>query len=199
MTSESFLPEQQAELDRLGFKTLKTEPGTLVMASGKFFYWDCILTFMNYTVFVRQVEVLSAAVMESDRTRFQALAQAENPSFLPRGMQSGNAVLSVYIANTVDTDAQQICQKPRSISGFAKFYLAGALDTTTGQQYYSTKSPMVGAVYYGKFRYLIQRLLDPQNAPAKRPTSMLGVGLLVVLTLMIIFPVFVALLFVVLG
>ena len=193
MTSESFLPEQQAELERLGFKTLKTDPGTLIMASGKFFYWDCILTFMNYTVFVRQVEMLSAAVIESDRTHFQTLAQAENPSFLPRGMQSGNAVLIVYIANTVDTDAQQICQKPRSISGFAKFYLTGALDTSTGQQYFSTKSPMVGAVYYGKFRYFIQRLLDPKNAPAKQPTSILGAGLLIMLVLMFVFPLIVLL------
>lgn len=199
MTSEPFLPEQQAELERLGFKTLKTEPGMLIMASGKFFYWDCILTFINYTVFVRQVEVLSAAVMEGDRTQFQTLAQSENPSFLPRGMQSGNAVLTVYIANTVDTDAQQICQNPRSISGFAKFYLAGALDATTGQQYYSTKSPMVGAVYYGKFRYLIQRLLDPQNAPTKQPISLLGAGLLVILALMIIFPLFVVLLLAIVG
>lgn len=191
MTSDIFLAEQQAELQRLGFKILKTEPGSLIMASGRSFYWDCLFTFMNYTVFVRQVEVLSAQLMDSDRTRFEALAREMNPSMLPRGFQSGDAVLIAYIADTVNTDAQQICQKTRNISGFAKFTLAGALDTTTGQKYYATKSPMVGAVYYVKFRYLIQRLLNPQNAPTQEPKTVLGIGLLVMLATMFVLPVLV--------
>lgn len=198
-SDDDFLPTQQAELKRLGFKTLKIEPGVLIMASGRSFYWDCLLTFMNYTIFVRKVERLSAEVMDSDRTRFQALAKELNPASLPRGLQSGNAVLTVYIANEINTDAQQLCKKTRSISGFAKFYLAGALDTTQNNKYFATKSPLVGMVYYGKFRYLINRLLDPKTAPEKEPLSGSGVFLLAVMALLFLIPVLAIMLAVAIG
>lgn len=52
------------ELERLGFQVLYIEHETLV-AGRRSFYWECLFTLVNYTVFVRRVTTLSKQLMES--------------------------------------------------------------------------------------------------------------------------------------
>lgn len=193
MLDQSFIA-QQAELERLGFKILEAERNTLI-ASRRSFYWDCILTFVNYTVFVQRVTTLSAEMILSDRDRLISESKQINRSSLPRGMQSGNAVLVVYVADRVNPDAQELCERQGRL-GFAQFYVPAALDLNQNAAFLIRKTPIWGAVYYSKFRYVLARLLSPQGTPNQEPLSTSGIILLVltVLPLLLIAILFLVLL-----
>ena len=111
MTLDRSLLPQQAELRRLNFQFLRAETTTII-AGRHSFHWDCIFTFITYTVFVKRVATLSAQMVEGDRPKFLSEAKSLNPSWLPRGLQAGDAVLVVYIADWVDVDAQLLCKNP---------------------------------------------------------------------------------------
>lgn len=190
MPLDQSLVARQAELKRLGFQLLHIEPKILI-ASRRSFYWDCMFTFVNYTVFVKRVETLSVQIMERDRPQFLSQAKELNPPKLPRGLQSGNAILIVYIADQVDSDAQQQCNKHLKLD-FAQFYIPAALDLNCGTPFLFRKTPFWGAVYYIKFRYILTRLLFPQGTLNQEPlstwgvTSMLLVCIYLVISLLII-------------
>lgn len=173
MSLDQSLAIRQSELAQLGFQILAVEPTTLV-AKRRTFYWDCIFTFVNYTVFVRRVTQLSGQMIEDERLQLLSRSNALNPSALPRGFQSGNAILVVYIADQVDIEAQRLCQSKARLE-FAQFYLNGALDLSTESTYFIRHTPLWGGVYYSKFRYILSRLLAPKAGPNQEPLSTPGV------------------------
>lgn len=159
MSLNDSLVAQRTELERLGFQVLHIEHETLI-AGRRSFYWECLFTLVNYTVFVRRVTTLSSQMMESDRSEYLLQAKRLNPSGLPRGLQAGNAVLIAYIADQVDADAQLLCE-PNFRRYFAQFYIRAALDLGSNTTFLFKKKPFWGALYYSKFRYLLTRLLLP--------------------------------------
>lgn len=180
MTAEHPLSAQQQELACLNFRILEVTPDS-VIAARRTFNWDCLFTWVNYTVFIRRVSCLTAQVMEADQVTLMQKAQQSNQSPLPRGFQSGNAVLVVYVADQVDLEAQQLCQRRTKIR-FAQFYLPAALDQDQ-QTYLIRKTPLWGFIYYTKFRYILHRLLNPQGKPNQEPRSTAGIVLTGVIVL----------------
>lgn len=172
MHADPSLLARQVELERLKFRILQVEPELLV-ASRRSFYWDCFFTFINYTVFVRRVVVLSAQTIESDRLKFLTISKKLNPSFLPRGFQSGDAMLVIYIADRVDVDAQLLCENNTKL-GFAHFYIPAALDLSRKTTFLAKRTPIWGGIYYSKFRYMINRLFSSQSKLSREPLSTLG-------------------------
>ncbi|MEO0377267.1 MAG: hypothetical protein AAF329_22215 [Cyanobacteria bacterium P01_A01_bin.17] len=167
------LNAQRSELERFNFEIVKDEPETLIALRQKW-YPDCLLTKMTYVVFVRKVPHLSVDMMEADREQLQANAKQLNPSLLPRGFQAGVAVITIYIAERVDFEAQSLCKRKPKIR-FAWFYLPAALEQSSSKVFYLKETPIWGFLYYGKFRYLIRRLLQPTDAPVQEPKSIVGV------------------------
>lgn len=173
------LEQQRRELERFNFQIAKEEPDRLIALKQKW-YPDCLVTKMTYVVFVRQVPHLTADMIEADRNQLQAEAKQLNPSMLPRGFQAGVAVITLYIADRVDFEAQSLCKRKPKIR-FAWFYLPAALEQSTGTQCYLKETPLWGFIYYSKFRYLIRRLLNPSEAPIQEPRSTLGLVLGIVI------------------
>jgi len=152
-------------------KSLVTESMTAI-AARRTFNWECLLTWVNYTVFVRWIPLLTAQVMEADQQTLMQKAKQANQSPLPRGFQSGNAVLVAYIADQVDLEARQLCQRNTKIR-FAQFYVPAASEQQ-GQTYLIQKTPLWGFIYYVKFRYILNRLLKPEGTPNQEPRSTAG-------------------------
>ncbi|WP_299485705.1 hypothetical protein [Acaryochloris sp. IP29b_bin.137] len=171
MSADHPLWLQQQELTCLNFRILEVTPDTII-AARRTFNWDCLFTWVNYTVFVRRVSLLTAQVMETDQTALMQKAQQSNQSPLPRGFQSGNAVLVAYIADQVDLEAQQLCQQRTKIR-FAQFYLPAALDQNQ-HTYLIHRTPLWGLIYYTKFRYILNRLLKPLGTANQEPRSIAG-------------------------
>jgi len=88
-------------------------------------------------------------------------------------MQSGNAILVVYVADRVQPDAQNLCERQGKL-GFAEFYVPAALDLERNAAFLIQKTPVWGAIYYSKFRYILARLLSPQGTPNQEPRSTSG-------------------------
>jgi len=172
MTLDPSLIAQKAELERLDFKILEADHDRIV-ASRRSFYWECLLTYLNYTIFVQRVNELSLERMMNDRDRLIPESKELNRSRLPRGMQSGNAILVVYIADRVQPDAQNLCERQGKL-GFAEFYVPAALDLKQNAAFLIQKTPAWGAIYYSKFRYILARLLSPQGTPNQEPRSTSG-------------------------
>ncbi|MGG6269555.1 hypothetical protein ACQ4M3_33035 [Leptolyngbya sp. AN03gr2] len=177
MTLDSSLIAQQAELERLDFQILQADQDRII-ASRRSFYWECLLTFVNYTVFVQRVRSLSAEMILNDRDRLIPESKQLNQSSIPRGLQSGNAILVVYVADRVEPDAQKLCERQGKL-GFAEFYVPAALDLEGNAAFLIQKTPAWGAIYYCKFRYILARLLSPQGTPSQEPRSTLGIVFLV--------------------
>ncbi|MCM1981767.1 hypothetical protein [Lyngbya confervoides] len=189
------LGAQRQELQRLGFEILKTDPHTLI-AKRHNFYWDCLLTCVNYTVFVRSVDCLTPEMMAQERQSFFDQAQRLNPSPLPRGLQSGNAILVAYLAKRVTPEAQRICLgAPQKY--FAQFYLPAVWDHSQGQLFILRQTPYWGRIYFGKFRYILSHVLLPHQPDSGEPRSQLGTFLAIAMILWfgMIFLLIIALMF----
>ncbi|MGB7415734.1 MAG: hypothetical protein WA902_16125 [Thermosynechococcaceae cyanobacterium] len=173
------LDAQRQELQRFNFQIVKDEPETLIALRQKW-YWDCLLTKITSVVFVRQVQDLTLDMIESDRTQLEADAKQLNPSLLPRGFQAGVSVITIYIAERIEFEAQtRLKSKPKI--RFAWFYLPAALEQSTGKLCYLKETPIWGFIYFSKFRYLIRRLLQPSDTPIEEPPSIAGIVLSVIL------------------
>lgn len=185
MPADHPLWAQQQELECLNFRILEVMPDSII-AARRTFNWDCLFTWVNYTVFVRHVSILTAQVIETDQISLMQKAQQSNRSPLPRGFQSGNSVLVVYIADQVDLEAQQLCRQRTKLQ-FAQFYLPAAIDSNQ-QTYLLQKTPLWGFIYYKKFRYILNRLLQPLGTPNQEPRSTFGIILtFVLLTYIVLF------------
>jgi hypothetical protein len=153
------LAEQRQVLESMGFRVLEEQADQLVAVRSRW-HLECMLTKLTYVVFVRRVGVLTAAEIDADRERLAARARSLDPSALPRGFQKGVAVLTVYLAERVEPDARALCARKPQLR-FAFFYLPAARDASAGESFYLRSTPAWGMIYYGKFRHLVRRLLDP--------------------------------------
>lgn len=175
------LETQREELARLGFRIVEQNEESIV-ATTRRFHWECMFTGVTYVVFVRRVEELTPSVIEADREALQARATALDPSALPRGLQKGVAVITAYVADRVSPEARALCEK-KPKARFAFFYLPAALDRSTGLAHYLRSTPAWGAIYFSKFRFLIERTLaTSKEAGAAWPIS-IGGAVLTVLVL----------------
>jgi|GEM_PF-1046149 len=173
------LASRKAELQRQGFAILAEGPERVTAGLGRW-YWDCGMTKLVYTVFVRRVPVLDETTYFADRVKLEEEAASLDTSALPRGFQKGNAVVVLYLADRVDPEViERIEHKPER--GFAKFHFPVALDLSTGHGAYLQSTPMWGALYYAKFRHLAERLLRPEAPPTKEPLSRAGVAMAILL------------------
>jgi hypothetical protein len=169
------LRDQRAELERLGYSIVSESDQEIVGVLSKW-YWDALATKLTSVVFVRSLPVLTASEIRADAVRMTAAAKGFDPSRLPQGLQKNRAAIAVYLAETVEPDARQICESPQPIRLAALFYPA-ALESSSGTVLYSGATPLWGGVFYAKLRYVVQRLLEPDAAPAKEPVSAFGVAM----------------------
>jgi hypothetical protein len=166
------LDAQSKELEQLGFRIVDRGEDSLV-ATAKKFHWDCMLTSMSYVVFVRKVAELTPATIEGDREGLQERASKLDPSLLPRGFQKGTSVVVAYLADRVTPEARAICETKPKVR-FAYFYLPAARDGATGVLHFLRDTPMWGAIYFSKLRFLIQRMLAPGDGGGGWPLSVGG-------------------------
>ncbi len=176
------LDQQRAELGRLGFRIV-ADSSDRIVATARRFHWDCVFTWISYIVLVRRVEDLVVPQIDADRDEMQRTAGSIDPSALPRGLQKGTALLTVYVADRVAPAAQELLARKPAVR-FASFYVPAALDQSTALTHFVRDTPMWGAIYYGKFRYLIQRLLVQRKSGSSWPLSPFGATLKVLLILM---------------
>ncbi|MEO0946964.1 MAG: hypothetical protein AAFY11_02230 [Cyanobacteria bacterium J06641_5] len=175
------LETQLTELDRLGFKIVSRSDNRVIGVRQKW-HWDCIATKLTYIIFVRAIDELTRADIDMDRADLLSRAHELDPSILPRGFQKGTAIIAAYVATKVRADAREQCttkQKRR----FAFFYFPTAREASSDTTFYLKETPLWGAIYFGKFRYLAQCLLDPHRAPKQEPISKLGATLSIFLLL----------------
>ena len=166
------LDSRRAELERLGFKIIPSSNG-VIGARGKF-YWDCGFTKLNVVVFVRQVELLDEATFESLKDEINEISKGVSTTVLPRGFQSGQAVVGVFIADQFDEALKHRLASSRSRGSFAKTFFPILIDAKSESASYYQKTPLVGGVYYGKFRWLAERLAKPGASDEKEPVSLMG-------------------------
>ena len=178
------LEAQRKELQSLGFKIVSEKDDQLVAVRQKW-HWDCMFTKLTYVAFVRRIAHLTVAEIDADRTRLQDQARQIDPSALPRGFQKGVAVLTCYLADRVDPDAQQMCGQSPKVR-FAFFYLPAVLDGATGNAHFVRSTPAWGALFYGKFRHIIGRLLEPARTTGGEPVSIGGVVLTGIVVLVLV-------------
>jgi hypothetical protein len=178
------LDAQRKDLETLGFRIVSEREDELVAVRPKW-HWDCLFTKLTYVVFVRRTPNLTVADIEADRTRLQDQAKQIDPSALPRGFQKGVVVLTCYLADHVDPAARELCEQSPKVR-FAFFYLPAVLDQSSGRAHYIRSTPMWGALFYGKFRHIIGRLLEPARTSGGEPVSVAGVVFTCVLGLLIL-------------
>src|SRR5262249_52798297 len=127
---DPMLEAQRQELERLGFNIVAAD-GREVIGIRQTWHLACLFTKLTYVVALRHVERLTVAAIEEDRLGLSERARRLDPSKLPRGFQKGVAVLTAYVADAVDLDAQRVCAEKPKVR-FAFFYLPGVLDQSRG-------------------------------------------------------------------
>ncbi len=178
------LDAQRGVLEELGFDIVSSEPNELIGVAQRW-HPDCVMTKLTYVVFVREVPRLTAAMIEEDRVGLEGRARSIDPSRLPKGFQKGVAVLVAYVAGAVDDDARRICSsKPKT--RFAFFFLPGALDQSTGEAFYLRETPAWGAIFFSKFRFLMESVLMPPSVAGSWPISVGGAVLGVLMLLLFV-------------
>lgn len=169
--SDDALARVQDELRRMGFAIKDVAEDSLVATRQKW-HWDCLATKLTYVVFVRRVATVNALLIESDRRDLEQRASQLDPSRLPRGFQKGVAVLTAYLADEALPDARELCDEKPKVK-FAFFYVPGVRDLAEHDAHFVRSTPAWGALYYGKFRWILGRILEPEST---RPSETLSVG-----------------------
>jgi hypothetical protein len=169
------LDAQRRGLEGLGFKIVEGGEDSIVATARKF-HWDCMLTSMSYVVFVRRVAELTPAMIDGDREGLQQRAGQIDPSLLPRGLQKGTSVIVAYLADRVTPEARAVCESKPKVR-FAYFYLPAARDGASGILHFLRETPMWGAIYFSKLRFLIQSVLAPGEGGGGWPVSIGGLVL----------------------
>ncbi len=153
-------------LEAIGCNVVLEEEGRWVGVRSPF-YWDVGFTKMTQVIMVREVEHLSSADLDVDLTWLQDNASSLDPSSLPRGFQKGIGVMAFYHAKTADPDAVARLSSKQKMAFASFFYPAGVVG---GELKMLTSTPMWGAAYFGKFRWLAKKVLTGQG-PEKEPIS----------------------------
>lgn len=169
------LDAQRSELEQLGFRIVE-QSGDGLLAITKKFHWDCVLTSLSYVVLVREIAELTPAVIEADRRDLEQRTRQLDPSILPRGLQKGIAVIVAYLAERVTPEARSLCESNPKVR-FAYFYLPAARDGATDRVHYLKTTPVWGAVYFSKLRFIVQKVLTPGKGDSTWPVSLGGAAL----------------------
>lgn len=167
------LDQKRPELEKLGYAIISQSENEIIGVRRKWF-WDCLATNLTMVIFVQTIESLTAAQINEDATRMIAQARDLDPSPLPLGFQKGRAIISVYFAGKVESDAQLLCSSPQKLR-YATMFFPAAVDQSTHNVYYLRTTPFWGSFYYGKLRYPVQRLLESAKAPEREPASISGI------------------------
>ena len=161
-------------MERLGFDIVSNSDSDYRIGIRQKWYWDCMMTKMTQVIVIRDVETLTLAIMDQDREYLEKQSSSLDPSRLPRGIQKGNAVLMLYKAKKITPEAKARCLRKPKIR-FAFFYVPAVLDLSTGESHYITSTPTWGAIYYGKFRFLIRQMLSQNPVSESEPLSKIGI------------------------
>ena len=166
----------QEHLERLGFNLVSAENTEYQIGIRQKWYWDCIMTKLTQLVVVRTVETLTLDIMEQDRRFLEEKAKSLDPSRLPKGMQKGSAIIMCYKAKEITPEAKLRCiEKPSA--RFAFFYVPAVLDLSTGECHYIKSTPVWGAIYYAKFRFIIRQVLGQEEPKDTEPLSKIGLSI----------------------
>jgi hypothetical protein len=181
------LNQQRTELEKLGYAIISQTENEIIGIRRKWF-WDCFATNLTMVIFVQTIDSLTAARIDEDATRMIAQARDVDPSSLPLGFQKGRAIISVYLAGRVESDAQRLCTSPQKLR-YATMFFPAAIDQSNSSVHYLRSSPFWGSLYFGKLRYPVQRLLESANAPNKEPASIAGIvyAFIIVLSFLCVF------------
>jgi hypothetical protein len=172
------LPARQQELERQSFAILDQEGGTTVLAVKGMWHWDCIMTKLSYFVFIKKVKSLTgAAVLEE----LQQLRAVYDPSMQPKGCQKGRANILVFLVEGEADEEAHAIAAAQPAKEFATFNMIGIVEAS-GRESYFTGSPCIGKVYWGKLRWMVERLLRPSAPVTSPPVS--GLGAAITLTLL---------------
>ena len=164
----------RAELERLGY-SIVSESDAEVVGFRRKRHWDVLGIAQTSVVFLRATGLLTSAAIQVEAGELIARAHELNPSRLPVGVRNGMPVVVAYFADSVALDAQRLCESTQLFRPGALFFPA-ALDQSTGRPYYCESTPVWGAAYSGKLRFLVQRMLVPECAPLREPLSAIGIG-----------------------
>ena len=167
------LNQQRTELEKLGYAII-SQTGNEIIGVRRKWFWDCFATNLTMVIFVQTIESLTAARIDEDATRMIAQARDVDRSSLPLGFQRGRAIISVYLAGKVESDAQRLCSSPQKLR-YATMFFPAAMDQSTGSVHYLRTTPFFGGFYFGKLRYPVQHLLESAKAPNKEPVSIVGI------------------------
>lgn len=179
----SSLADIKAELEAMGFQTFPAREG--LCATRKKFYWECVLVKLTTIVFVREVEHLDEAGLARLREDLIVEARGLDHSSLAEGFQKGTAVVPILMAKSVDPALAERLDKIRSKGGMAKFFFPVVVDSQTGASSYLKHTPLVGGVFYAKFRWLARRLSQPGRSIEAEPLSRLGVAITMMLLIQV--------------
>jgi len=178
------LDAHRQELERQGYRVVAITPDGFVASRAKW-YWDCVATKISTLVLMRQVADVDAATIRADLAALATNATRYDPSALPRGFQKGRALVAFYVADRASPDAIALATARPSVQ-LASFPLAGIVEG--GRAHYYRETPIVGGLYFSKFRYLMSRLAEPAAAPTDEPLSVLGIALTSLMAALIVGP-----------
>jgi hypothetical protein len=172
------LEVRRAALEALGFRVVFADSVSVIATRARW-YWDAFFTKLTTVVWVKRVRTLTAHDMEVDRQWLAANASNLDPSTLPVGFQKGRSSVVVYLADQASDDARARAASSPPIE-FGSVSLAGILEGA-GHRHCFMGTPMWGAVFYGKLKFLVQKMIAPAEGPPKEPVSLLGAGMVIFL------------------
>jgi len=173
-----YLDGELDELRRLGY-SIASETECEIVGVRNVWHWDAAATNMTYVVFLRATGPLSRSGIEAEYPRMIETARGLDPSRLPLGFQHGRMIVPVYSADRVEHDAVALIEAPQPMR-FGEQVFPVAFDRSTGTAHYLRSTRLWGAGYAPKLRFLAQRLVEPESAPAREPLSWFMIALALV-------------------
>jgi hypothetical protein len=169
---DKHVAERAAVLRRLGF-TVTGGGADHVVAIRRKRYWD--LSFMKPWQFaiVRRVPNLDEAMVLADKKLLQSKAGGLFPTeFQPA---RGETIFAVYVTDRLSSAAaDRIRARPDKIA--TCYYFPVAVDLASTQVVYPTAYSPLWLGYYGKLKYVAERMATPETDPPREPLS--GAGLI---------------------
>jgi hypothetical protein len=172
------LDDLRLELERLGFEIVSKGADQLIAIRKKL--PGHRVAKMTYVVFVQSVPNLTTARIDYDQERLAREAHQLDGSRLRSPVfQKTLVVIPVYVAGTVERDAQDRCASAPMSRKHAGVHFPIAYDMTTGAASFRREArkqvewaPM--KAYEPSLVFLAQRLFEPDRAAKEEPVVDLG-------------------------
>ena len=125
----------------------------------KKFRWAWFATQLNTFILAPDFrgETVTVPSMEAFLTDGFAYAK-KNYKGWPRGLQSGLAVIAIFVADDFNDEAIEYCVKLKAGKKFAGFTIPVAANSATGTVTYFEKKPIWGKIYYPHIENLIKKV-----------------------------------------